>query len=353
MIQCDFCINWFHIDCLKFNKSSLNKIKKFKCPCCSLVSNSQYDRSIEMHFSERTTLEEYTVLVQEVSQLAGHIQPGVNQQDILAYYNRYLQISEESAVLMKELDNFIESDQKSGMTGEVVRSKALPWTTKLKTFLTHLLGMPFSCPLIDSLAKVLRKFNLLDRIYQMKDKKRVEQEDLHFIDSMRAGQQLRSEFLQKNVAHCEEVLTHLAKIEALDRKRPAFAEYCKQFDKLIKNIKYVNLLERWQKTIAEWPVLEKSLQTKVANPRLLTLKGYREDLTILEKLPFSNEYEAMFKRRIAQIEQWKGVARKHQDSRTPPTSEEAIKRISEVEGILTPSDSDLMWYSTIRLTPSK
>lgn len=350
MIQCDFCTNWFHIDCLKFNKSSLNKIKKFKCPCCSLISNSHYNKSLEVHNLERTPLDEYMVLLSEVKSLSEYIKLGPNQIDVLMYYERYQAILQKAAPLAKELDSFIESEQKPGVTGDVVRSKALPCINQLKVYLTHLLGMPFSCPLTTLVTKVLRKFSLLDRIYQMKDKKRVEQDDLHFIDSMRTDQQLRSDFLLKNVAHCEEVLNHLAKIEVLDRRRLPYADYKKQFEKLIKIIKYTNLLERSLKVVEDWPTIQKAIDNKITNPRLLTLKVYKDDLAMLERLPFSNEYENTFRDRIRILDLWKAEVKRLQNSKTSPDLAIVKSLVDRVKDLITPSEPDLIWLQTILQT---
>lgn len=194
MIQCDFCTKWFHIDCLKFNKSSLNKIKQFECPGCSLVRNSDYARSIEMHKSERTSLEEFKLLVTEINQLAQYVKLGDNQQDILAYYKKYTDILQMSDPLIKQLDNFIEKSQEINFTSEIVKVQVNSIVSQLKEFLTQLLGLPFHCPSIEQIALVLRKFNLIDRVYHMKDKKRVDLPDLYFIDAMKVGQSLKSDF---------------------------------------------------------------------------------------------------------------------------------------------------------------
>lgn len=47
MIQCQYCEEWFHIDCIGINKSAFNKIKKFMCGrCCLLGTNLSQARHL-------------------------------------------------------------------------------------------------------------------------------------------------------------------------------------------------------------------------------------------------------------------------------------------------------------------
>jgi hypothetical protein len=348
MIQCDCCTKWFHIDCLKFNKSSLNKIKQFECPSCSLIRNNDYLRSIEMHKTERTPLDEFKLLIEEISNLAQHVRLGSNQLDILAYYKRYTEIIVICDPLVKQLDNFIEKSQEINFTSEVVRAQVQAIVSQLRDYLTQLLGLPFYCPAIEYIALVLRKFNLIDRVYHMKDKKRVDLPDLYFIDAMKVGQTLRSDFLQKNVAHCEDVLDNLAKIEELDHKKLPFSEYKKQLDKLLKNVKYMNLIEKKAKLVDSWPALLEVTKAKLNNPRTMTVREYKEDLAFFEKLPFVSEFPAEMRQRIKTIEDWRVEVRKAQIGQIEYS--EVQRLLSIVQPILSPIDPEYTWLNAIHQT---
>jgi hypothetical protein len=348
MIQCDFCNKWFHIECLKFNKSSLNKIKQFECPGCSLIRNSGYQKSVETHKSERTPLEEFKNLVTQVIELGLHIKLGDNHKDILNYSNRYNEIFKETERLSRVLDNYIEKSQEINFTSEIVKAQVSVHVNTLKDYLNQMLGMPFYCSSIEKISLVLRKFNLIDRVYHMKDKKRVDLPDLYFIDSMKIGQVLKSEFLQKNVSHCEDVLENLARIEELDTKKLAFPEYKKILDKLLKNVKYTNLIDKKVKLVDTWPNLVESTRTKLSNPRVLTLRVYKEDLAFFEKLPFVNEFTDIIRLRIKIIDEWRLEVRKIQIGTADIKDIQRLANI--VQAILSPSDPELTWLNAMLQT---
>jgi hypothetical protein len=340
MIQCDFCGKWYHVDCLKFNKSSLNKIKKFECPVCSLTQNNEFIRSLEIHKSERTSFEEYTQLFQEIQNLGKFIILGNNELDILEYFKRFETIQCLANPLVKEIDGYIEKSHENGFTADPVKRRVEVIVSELKEHLMHLLGLPFYTELIQKIALEIRKFNLIDRVYQLKDKKRVEYSDLQFIDAMKVEQELKSDFLRNGVSHCEAVLENLNKIEQAQKKRVPYAEYKKIFDKYAKNIRYTNLIEEKSRALEDWPKESEIIRLRLLDPKGQTYKYYKDTLAELSKHPFSSEIEDSLRERVNTLDTWKNDVRRAKES--PPSVQTLIDLKAKVEGILS-MDPDLDW----------
>jgi hypothetical protein len=306
MIQCDFCTKWFHVDCLKFNKSSLNKIKRFGCPVCSLLRNSEFDHCIELHKQERTPFVEFMSLVEEIRQLSELVELEDNERDILFAYETYLGIKCSSEPLMTELDSYIEKSTDINLTSEVVKQRLEAILIQLKTSLLHLMGLPFFEELISKIALSCRKFNLWERIHQVKEKKRVDYADLVYINGMREGLVLNDSVLLQDILHTEEILDHLSKIEKAEKERLDYAEFKKVFERHTKTMKYPTLYEGKAKVLDEWPARVTTMKAKFLNNKAVSLKCYKEELAFIEKnVAFKTEYEDFVRERVRLIEKWK------------------------------------------------
>lgn len=166
MIQCQYCDEWFHIDCIGINKSSFNKIKKFMCGrCCllgtnlsqarhlssldktprlkTLISNSANHRTdvevgLEKHREERYPVEKWLYLCDQVRELSKYIILDEEEERVLQYQESYRSILEDMKDRVKECEMHLLEFEGDG---------------NLKNFKKHLkqisknvlvlLGMPF------------------------------------------------------------------------------------------------------------------------------------------------------------------------------------------------------------------
>ena len=346
MIKCDSCENWYHIDCLKFNKSSISKIKKLECPVCSLTQNSEFAKTIEIHSSDRTSYKEYVELVNEVLLLQKYIILGANELDILEFFDNFNKIRAESVPIFESVDRSLENTNQSIFINEGSKIEISSLLAKLKVNLRLLLGLPFHSELIETISLCLRKYKLVELIYHIKDTKRVELQDLLFIDSIKYGQRINSEFLRLNVKHCKDVLDSLNKIKALKDQRLRFNEYKVEFHKQAKNIKYPNLIENEQRIIETWQAFQE--RAKSRSPlKASSLRAYKEELANLLKFPFSSEIEESLKERIDTIVRWKCRVNEMQTRDKPPSADECRHLLGEVRDLLDESDTEYSWLASI------
>jgi hypothetical protein len=344
MIQCDFCTKWFHVDCLKFNKSSLNKIKRFGCPVCSLLRNSEFDHCIELHKQERTPFAEFMNLVEEIRQLSDLVELEDNERDIMTAYETYLGIKCASEPLMTELDSYIEKSSDINLTSEIVKQRLEAILAQLKTSLLHLMGLPFFEDLIARIALSCRKFNLWERIHQVKEKKRVDFTDLVYINGMREGIALEDSVLLQDILHTEEILDHLSKIEKAEKERLEYAEFKKVFDRHTKSMKYPTLYESKAKVLEEWPARVTNMKAKFLNNKMVSLKCYKEELAFIEKnVVFKTDYEDFVRERVKLIEKWKQETKAIKESGVYELAK-LRQQQAAIEHVLS-LDSELQWLT--------
>jgi hypothetical protein len=106
MIQCEYCYEWYHIDCLALNKSSICKIKTFRCPVCSLLTTDKLQDCIGTHESLRGELKEFTDICSESETLQNYIK--IEEIDeILEMHLNYQNFLQEATALEEKIDMFI------------------------------------------------------------------------------------------------------------------------------------------------------------------------------------------------------------------------------------------------------
>lgn len=322
MIECSFCNVWYHVDCLKFNKSSLNKIKKLQCPVCSLIKAADLHASLEIHAQERTPFSDYQKLVLEVQQMSSFITLSSNHRDILMFQARYLELEKVATAKIELLEGYLNSEVDETTAVELLRSRTEATVEELKGCLKLLLGLPFVCELLESITRAIRKRSLVCQMLVAEEKKRLSIVDVYSFEAFRDGIQFPSAFLSKKAQQFKQVYETLSRFEQAEARREGFPQYRESLMQAVKGLqKDAYLLEGKVREAEGWPQQSLNILAKVNSPEPLLLKTFREDLAVVEKLPFSSEIEEELKQKIKLVEGYKREVQRLKDRTDPPASQ--------------------------------
>ena len=141
MIGCGYCPEWYHIDCLGINKSSLNKIKKFKCPVCCLTDEVDIDSCVNDHGSDRASLDEYLVLYKDFEQLKALVSLSKESKRFMKAYSLYKQLDSDISDISKSLktincnpkgfDIKLSNEKMQILSNSIIKILGLPFSTSL------------------------------------------------------------------------------------------------------------------------------------------------------------------------------------------------------------------------------
>lgn len=346
MIQCNTCEEWYHVDCLKLNKTSLNKIKNLRCPTCSLCHNSSFKRLVLEHQSERATYEEFAELVHQINIIKAHVQLGNQELDILDYHRTYTLIRHQSVEHIKELEGYLESGE-AGFEQEFFRDRMdnilIP---NLQNSLKMLLGLPFYCEDILHIVLILRKQKLYSTIFNAKCAKKLHPLDLMAIENLAVDIEIGSQPMEQFVQFAQLALKKLSTIEEAEMKRLPYEEFKRVFDEHCSPIKDIGIVDRQQLALEEWPAYRDHLKAKMESLKNLTVKFYQEEThNLAAAFPFTSELEELIRKRYELVNDWK-IKVKHQLGQQTLNRAYLATLQEQVQGILSPSEGDLSNLNT-------